>query len=243
MSCAGGPDLVTNGLVLCLDAADKQSYNGGTVWRDLSGRDNHFNVVNGAHNSEFKYFDFKGSYGMAKNTSNITLAGDVTYCCITRILNSTNSWRTLTRGYEASSYGDHQVIVQAGAYNIGMYDNSSNGGFNGGVGFLGTNYSQQSLPGYSTNSFDFMVWRFTNNDNPTYDFNVNGNQKGTITNSNARYKMGFGSIGGWHEGSSVPSVGSQFWGDIQFFSVYNRRLTDLEVLQNYKVLKGRLRLT
>ena len=38
MSCAGGPDLVTNGLVICLDAADKQSYSGsGTIWRDLVG--------------------------------------------------------------------------------------------------------------------------------------------------------------------------------------------------------------
>jgi len=232
MSCAGGPDLVTDGLVLHLDAANSKSYNGGTVWRDLSGRDNHFNVVNGAYNSQFKYFDFKGNYGIAKNTSDIILAGDVTYCCITRILNNTDNWRTLTRSY----INDHQVIVQQGTYNIGMYDNDY-------VGFLGTNYSQQSLPGYSTNSFDFMVWRFTNNDNPTYDFNVNGNQKGTITNSNARYQRGFGSIGGYMEYSTDPAVGSQFWGDIQFFSVYNRRLTDLEVLQNYKVLKGRLRLT
>ena len=47
MSCTGGPDLVTNGLVLCLDAADKQSYSGsGTIWRDLVGS-NDVTLTNG----------------------------------------------------------------------------------------------------------------------------------------------------------------------------------------------------
>ena len=40
MSAAGGPDLITNGLVLHLDAASTKSYNGGTIWRDLVGSNN-----------------------------------------------------------------------------------------------------------------------------------------------------------------------------------------------------------
>jgi len=36
-----GPKTVTNGLVLCLDAADKNSYPGsGTTWTDVSGTSN-----------------------------------------------------------------------------------------------------------------------------------------------------------------------------------------------------------
>jgi hypothetical protein len=42
------PSIVTNGLVLCLDAANTKSYPGsGTTWTDLSGRGNNGTLVNG----------------------------------------------------------------------------------------------------------------------------------------------------------------------------------------------------
>jgi hypothetical protein len=38
MSYANGPRIVTDGLVCCLDAANRKSYPGsGTTWYDLSG--------------------------------------------------------------------------------------------------------------------------------------------------------------------------------------------------------------
>jgi hypothetical protein len=41
------PKIVTDGLVLCLDAANPKSYSGsGTVWTDLSGNGNNFNLIN-----------------------------------------------------------------------------------------------------------------------------------------------------------------------------------------------------
>ena len=44
MSNQYGPRIVTNGLVLCLDAGNNKSYPGsGTVWNDLSG--NNFNGI------------------------------------------------------------------------------------------------------------------------------------------------------------------------------------------------------
>ena len=48
MSIAGGPDIVENGLVLHLDAADSNSYTGsGTLWTDLSGNGNNGTLTNG----------------------------------------------------------------------------------------------------------------------------------------------------------------------------------------------------
>jgi len=220
---------ITDGLILLLDATDPASYPGtGGVWTDISGNSNNFNINPAAWNPA-GYMDFKGSYGMAKNSSDITLSGDVTYLCLTRILNSTGNWRTLTRAY--GSPGNHQVIVQAGGWDVGTY-------ISNGPGFRDTGYSQQSLPGYASNSFDVMCWRWTNNDNPTYDFNVNNTHAGSITDSAARYTIGFGSIGGYMGigGSTDPNVGDQFWGDIKFFAVYNRRLTDAEVTQNYNAM-------
>ena len=223
LDVAGGV-FPTNGLVVHLDATDTNSYNGsGTVWTDLSGNGNNFNIVASAHTgatgSKQAYMNFQGSHGMAKNGSDISLSGEVTYVCVTRIRNSTSTWRTLTRSYSA----DHHVIVQSGGWNIGMYDNNS-------VGFRGTGFSQQNLSGYNSNTFMVMIWRFSNSDDPTYEFIVNGEVLGTIRDSNARYNRGFGSIGGYHSGNTTPSSGSQYWGDIRMFAAYQRRISNTEVV-------------
>lgn len=218
------------GLILKLNATDTASYSqGNSVWYDLSGQNNHFNVNSTAFNSGGKYFDFKGNYGCAKNSSDISLSGDVTYVTVTRIRNSTSQWRTLTRSYSS----DHHVIVQDGGWAIGMYDNDS-------AGFINNGYSQQSLPGYNSNSFMVMIWRWTNNDNPTYSLYVNGSVVTTITNSNARYNRGFGSIGAYHNGNTNVGDASQYWGDIKFFAAYNRRLSDSECDTCYQQLSSLL---
>jgi hypothetical protein len=85
-----------------------------------------------------------------------------------------------------------------------------------------------------------MIWRWTNNDNPSYSLSVNGVTVGNIVNSNARYNRGFGSIGAYHEGNTTPSSASQFWGDIKYFAVYNRRLLDSELLTCYNALQSYL---
>lgn len=223
--------LITSGAVVYLDAGQSSSYPGtGTIWYDLSGNSNNFNIVAGAWVSlgSKSYMNFCGYYGCAKNASDITLSGNVTYLVVTRPLNASGDWRTLTRSY----VNDHHVIIQSGGWGIGMYDND-------GAGFVNSSYSQQSLPGYSTNDFNIMCWRFTDSDNPTYDLNVNGTQRTTITNSNARYNRGFGSLGAYHNGSTTPSSAVQYWGDIAIFVAYNRRLSDVEVTENYNALRQR----
>jgi len=48
MSVNRGPKIVRDGLVLCLDAADKNSYSGaGTIWKDLSSLNNNGTLTNG----------------------------------------------------------------------------------------------------------------------------------------------------------------------------------------------------
>ena len=57
------PNIVTDGLVLCLDAADKNSYPGsGTTWYDLSTNSNDGTITNATINTESGgCFDFDGS--------------------------------------------------------------------------------------------------------------------------------------------------------------------------------------
>lgn len=218
---------------LYLDASNSSSYTGsGTVWYDISGNSRNFNIVSTAYNSSGpKYMDFNGSYGEAKNASDLSISGQVTYCLWTRIKNSSSDWRTLTRSYVS----DHHVIIEAGAYRVGMYDNDS-------VGFIDSGYSQQSLPGWNTGVWNFMCWRWQT-EKLYYSLVINDTPniiRGSSTNASSQYNRGFGSLGGYHGGSTDPaSSNSQFWGDISQFIVYNRYLTDSEVLSVYNIGKSR----
>jgi hypothetical protein len=226
--------VVSTNLILHLDAGNTSSYPGsGTVWTDLSGSNNNFNVVASAYNSTgVKYMDFNGSYGCAKNSSDISIsdATGVTYCVWTRVLNSSANWRTLTRSYSS----DHHVIIQYQGWQIGMYDNDS-------AGFIDSGFSQQSLPNYGTSNWVAIYWRWQPS-SPYYEMSYNdtpGTIRGSITNANGRFNRGFGSVGAYHNGNTDPSSASQFWGDIAVFMAYNRRLTDAELLQNYNYYKSR----
>ena len=48
MALAHSPRIITDGLVLCLDAGNTKSYPGsGTAWSDLSGQGNNGTLTNG----------------------------------------------------------------------------------------------------------------------------------------------------------------------------------------------------
>lgn len=232
-----GAAYVTSNLLVYLDAGESASYPGtGTTWSDLSGNGNHFNIVATAYNSTGpKYMDFNGSYGMAKNASDISLSDStgVTYVLATRVKTSTADWRTLTRSY----VGDHQVIIYTGGNDVGYYDSD-------GSGFTSAGFYDTTFPNYGTTSWMLMYvrWKSTT---PYMEISWNdtpGTIRGFSNSSGARYSRGFGSIGGYHANSTTPSSGSQYWGDIGFFMAYNRRLTDAELTQNYNYFRSRFSL-
>jgi hypothetical protein len=233
--------IVTSSLIVHLDAANTSSYSGsGTTWNDLSGNGNHFTINASAYNNTGpKYMDFNGSYGCAKKTdADVSMSGDTTVMVWTRVLNNSTNWRTLLRGL--SSGGDHHVIIQAGGWEIGMYDNTN------GTGFNGSGYSQQSLPNYGTNNWICMHWRWYNSTTPYYTVGINdspGTVRGSNNSSNTRFKHGFCSIGAYNNAVQTdPNNASQYWGDIGAIAVYNRRLTDTEITQNYNFYKNRFAL-
>lgn len=236
MSTYFGPEISTDGLMLCLDAGNSRSYPGtGTTWYDISGSGGtNFTIQATAYNSSGpKYMDFNGSYGCAVTASgsDTTFSGTCTAVVWTRILNSSGNWRTLFRAETSGS--DHQVIVQSGGWAIGMYDNVN------GTGFNSTGYSQQSLPGYGTTQWNMLVWRWvsTQNDFYYYSFSYNDTpetERGYISSSNARFKTGFRTLGAYNAGSP-----SQFWGDIAYIAMYNRRLDNAEVSTIFQSTRGR----
>jgi hypothetical protein len=227
--------IVTPGLVLQLEAFNPASYSGtGTAWNDLSGAGNHFTLTNAAafNSSGPKYMDFNGSYGAAYRATDIALANTVTYMVWTRVKNSTADWRTLTRANAGT--GNHHVIITAGGWDIGMYNNS---GTNSPSANNTSGYLQTSLPNHGTSNWICMYWRF-NTSSPYYRMSYNdtpGTIRANITTSGAQYGgTGFGTLGAYNY--AAPS---QYWGDISAFYAYNRILTDAELMQNFNQTRGR----
>lgn len=236
MSIYYGPEISTDGLALLLDAGNTRSYPGlGTTWFDISGSGGtNFTINASAYNSSGpKYMDFNGSFGCAVTSSGVdtTFSGTVTAILWTRIRNNSSDWRTLFRG--ETSNNDHQVIIQAGGWLIGMYDNVN------GTGFNSSGFSQQSIPGYGTSQWNMLVWRWvsTQNNFNYYTFGYNDTPetiRGSNSSANARFKGGFRTLGAYNSGGP-----SQFWGDIAYLAMYNRRLDDTEIKNTFSAQRGR----
>lgn len=81
MAIHDNPRIVTNGLILCLDAANPKSYPGsGTTWYDISGNDNHFTLQNSPTftNNAFS-FDGVNDYAISSNVINLSSYDSVTW--------------------------------------------------------------------------------------------------------------------------------------------------------------------
>ena len=76
-----GPNIVTSGLVLSLDAANTKSYPGsGTTWFDISGNNNHFTLFNSPTYNSLGYFELDGTndYIRSTNTLDLSISNAVT---------------------------------------------------------------------------------------------------------------------------------------------------------------------
>ena len=219
-----------SGLILHLDAEDTDSYPGtGTTWYDLSGNDNDFRIVASAWRKS--YMDFRGNHGVGKalDQLDVSFPKASTFVVITRPLNSTTTWRTMTRAWA----GDHQPIIQNGQWNVGMYDNN-------GSAFLDAGFDQNLTPGYDDQKFELWIIRWQDSGTNTVNYNINGQNMGQIDNANADMDYGIGVLGGYSSNRDNASSGGQYWGDFRLFQGYGYRFSDAEVQDTYLALKGRL---
>ena len=120
MAGFSGPNIVENGLVLALDAADKNSYKGsGTNWKDLSGNSYNGTLTNGPTfsntNGGVINFDGTDDYvdcgNVLASLTNLTLECFVKFGTqstsyngiISKTLNNTNGWELRTGGYTSTT--------------------------------------------------------------------------------------------------------------------------------------------
>ena len=222
-----GPNIVTDGLVLALDAGSKKSYTGsGTTWKDLSGNSNTGTLTNGptfnSANGGSIVFDAVDDYGSV--TSSQVIANDFTFMVWAKRDGNTSD----TIG---GMFGNHNHIELSGA-NI-FFRNSSNAvTVATGNGVTRPSF-QISIPRLNT-EWNFYVIRYSGT---TFQLYFNGILLDSRTavvvqslNSN-RYGIGIWAL----------SYLSEYHlnGKISQCSSYNRALSPIEILQNYNATKSR----
>ena len=218
--------LVTDGLILHLDAARKPSYPGsGDVWYDLTSKRSVATTYNGATYLDDS-FSFDGANDYIRLASNflagleldgITLAAWIRPETLSGLTLIAGAWAMSVSNDQAALFTNNTSLLMAVA--------------DGSVGESGANSSSV----LTTNQWQYVVgtWDISRTHNFYYNGNFvnSGTQGGAGWNANTSAKF---EIGGQHQNSR-----RYFDGEIAQVNVYNRALSASEVLQNYNALKGR----
>ena len=197
--------IVTNGLVMCLDAANSKSYPGtGTTWYDISGNGYNATLYNSPSFAN-GVFTFNGtnSYAAASSINlavgNSTIVGASRYSGATRgrmIAGTNNNWL------------------------MGNYSNSV------------ANYYAEgwvSTPGAGGTDTTWRIYAATGNTvGDSWEFFINGV-------SNASGAGGSAGPNGISIGCYANGVSEFSTGDCSFVLAYNRVLSAAEIKQNYNV--------
>lgn len=233
MSVAGGPDILTDGLLVNVDAANIKSYPGsGTSWLDLSRNGRNGTLINGptfsSANGGILVFDGVNDYITFGNT--LGVQGDPFTHNILFYLNS----------FTTSSAGQGPVIYFRGPFqSTGYYFQLPTS--QDGVGFFlstGTSVASTTTTALwrTGNWYDLCVTR----SGASVRIYVNGVDVTNVAGNHTSIFLGGESfiIGAYS--SNSPSIFNS--NRVAFFKAYNRALSATEVLQNYNATKGRFRL-
>lgn len=242
MASLGGPNIITNGLVLQLDAANAKSYPGsGTTWRDLSGNENNFTLVNSpALTGSYIYFNGTNQRADCVNTTFGNFGtGSFTLEYILNI-NGTGSNAFAT-----------PIMKRGATVSIG------NAGSNGWCDRIFANvfFTQDSNPGgnrsnalelnYTTprNQINHITQVITKD--PT-GLIVTGSTyiNDVLIATTTRTFIGDGSVDNGNTTRLMFSNGENGYlsGNLYAVRAYNRNLSRIEVSQNYNATKARFNL-
>jgi hypothetical protein len=225
--------IITNGLVLHLDAAQRRSYpTSGTTWTDLSGSGNTGTLINSPvfntnNGGNFYFNPTLQNYINCGSTANLTNIINVTATAWVYANSTSGSY--LYRYYSITS--NNGWTLNAGA---GLIDSSKTV-----FTFAGREDPSQYLTIRSSTEFSINNWyNITGVKSANiWKIFVNGTLQGSATlgSGNVVFASNNVNIGGL----AALGFGSYLGGTVASTAIYNRALSDAEVLQNYNATKSR----
>lgn len=230
MSTSYNPQIVTDGLVLLLDAGNTRSYPGtGTTWTDLTTNGN-----NGTINGGVSYTTsgsgallFNGSTGYIV-TPNTTVYQNVTLSIWFNSGITATSTRALISksSYFANSITDFPISIYRNSDNVAVYLSTGND-------FIFDTALSSSI---ANNTWNNVVATF---DQSNLNLYLNSIKSSTPANFSLSANTQPWTIGRAPQ-EVAGGIGQTYYNDkISIVSMYNRALTENEVKQNFNALRGR----
>jgi len=218
MSCFSGPEIVNDGLVLHLDAANPRSYTGsGTVWKDLSGNGNDGMLINGVGYST----DNNGSLVFDGVNDVISVSVSKNATC------TFECWANLTSG------SNNVMLFNAGDVSAGP-DLFFTGGKICWNTWNAANNPFGNIPANAYNSFHHYV--VINDSTSTTKLYFDGAFLGAASYRSAAATTVF-TIG--KAGAGGGDSGYPWRGRIASSLIYNRALSAQEIKQNFEATRDR----
>lgn len=222
MATKYSPKMVTNGLVLSLDAANTKSYpKSGTTWTDLSGNNNNGTLTNGptfsAGDMGGIVFDGTNDYVNCGNNSSINLTSYITLSTWTKKAYGSSDSVAIDKGRD--NYGAWSLLFDVVANKVEFHCRIS-----------GTNSSVVSNTSYGNNIWTNITAVFTGTNLLIY---INGrldnttNISGTIGTNGIDFSIG------------KANDGLNWSGQVANVLMYNTALSATDVLNNYNAVKSR----
>ena len=248
MESAAGPNLITDGLLLHLDAANTKSYPGsGTTWTDISGEGINASIDGSSYNSgNGWYFDFGGGNDNVK----VPMTGDVN----DTLFNGSNNF-TVEFWFKADNlpangatdFKQSQALLGGGNRRILIvfgndFDDKE-------VGIRVNMGSWTGPVGSGADSIDNNIWFnliVPYDSSSGFVLYLNGDQKstssltGTIQTPSSPFDSDNKLIGCVKDDTNNVNFKDRFFnGKIAICRIYNKVLTGTEVKQNYHAHKWR----
>ena len=225
MALFHSPRIVTDGLVLCLDAGNRKSYPGsGTTWTDLSGRGNNGTLVNGvgydSGNLGSLVFDGVNDNVNLGNILNIG-TGPFSIETVAKASSTTNNFaKVASKGQYLQGGWSLYFGKNLETYTISFqYGNSS-------TGLL-------SLPEVVVNIETWYHILITRDSSNLLSFYINSSN---ISSKNETFN--FTTSFNYVLGANVQN-GEFFRGNMALYRHYSRALSASEIQQNFNAIRGR----
>jgi hypothetical protein len=232
MALSHSPKIVTDGLVLCLDAGDRKSYSGsGTTWIDRSGNSNDAESQASSSTTEGR-FNSNGYFDLNE-------ASDV-YFLISGLNNYDFGSNLTVDFWIKNTGGDYRAIVQNS--NTNATDDTIDIRFGREDYYGGENNGTQCRFNLNSSStflafyVPLNVWTHVTctHDGTTMRVYTNGVEFG-----NASYSSSISAAAYDMKLFRHYNTGEDLVNPFALIRMYNKTLTASEVLQNYNATKGR----
>jgi hypothetical protein len=217
MGVSGGPDMIQDGLVLALDAADRNSYPGsGTTWRDVSGNNLLATITSPVFTTEGGggFTSGNTSYPAVTQNNPTQITLEVTL----RLVTTVNFDGYLRYGDPGSSLTNRITFrgTSGNLLQIYVYGNTTVGS------------TLVNLGAYDVSTTKILTISLDNSGVARFYINGSLVQSPTVANFTS-----------WQISTSTGILTANYYSNLK---VYNRALSPQEILQNYNALKSRFNL-